>query len=73
MIIQVKPAEGLKVYNPETNAPLPDGGGKVQDSGYWRRQLKFKCVEIIAVPEPVPTVEIEQAPVKRSYVKKTAK
>ncbi len=38
--IFVKPNKGLVVRDPATGAPLPETGGWVPDSGYWRRRLQ---------------------------------
>lgn len=45
--VTYKPLNGLKVPNPETGEQLKKGGELVEDSGYWRRQLRAGAVELV--------------------------
>lgn len=37
--LNLKPAAGLKVIDPETRKALPEKGDQVRDSSYWHRRL----------------------------------
>lgn len=36
----LKPKDGLKVYDPEAHAHLPEDGRRVTVNSYWLRRLK---------------------------------
>lgn len=48
MIKFLKPADGLKVYDPEAHAHLPVEGRRVAATAYWLRRLRDG--DVIEVP-----------------------
>lgn len=48
----VKPAEGLKVRDPDLRDLLPDDGRDVPVSDYWLRRLRDGDVTEGAAPDP---------------------
>lgn len=47
------PASGLRVIDPMTERPLPEGGAWVTESSYWIRRIGERDVtELAAEPEP---------------------
>lgn len=37
--LNLKPAAGLKVIDPDTRKALPEDGDQVRESSYWHRRL----------------------------------
>jgi hypothetical protein len=48
----VKPAEGLKVRDPDTRRHLPEEGAAVPRSTYWLRRLRDGDVVAASAPRP---------------------
>lgn len=48
----VRPAEGLRVLDPETLQPLPAEGRIVPPTSYWRRAINRGDVQIARRPAP---------------------
>lgn len=58
--LYLKPAEGLKVRNPDrNNAHMPAAGEWVTLSTYWRRRLRFADVAEAREPKPAPAARPE--------------
>ncbi|NOG69811.1 DUF2635 domain-containing protein [Roseicella sp. DB1501] len=57
--MQVKPAAGLLVIDPETGMPLSADGADVEMTEYWQRRLADGDV-VTAVPEPAPAGAINK-------------
>ena len=54
----VRPAEGLKIRDPETGNYLPDTGQIVPRSSFWLRRLKDG--DVVETTTPTDTVSAEQ-------------
>ena len=50
--IFIKPAEGLRVKDPNTKEPLPKEGKQVQKSIYWLRRINAGDVLLVEAPKP---------------------
>lgn len=57
--MHVKPAEGMKLLDPETGAPIPPEGIEVSDYDlYWTRRLRDgDAVKVEAQRTPTPRQE----------------
>jgi hypothetical protein len=52
--MRVKPTtKGTILRDPKTKRLLPDEGGNVPDSRFWRRRLVAKEVELVADEDPL--------------------
>lgn len=54
----VRPAEGLRVRDPDLRDHLPPEGREVPDSAYWTRRLRDG--DVIAGPAPAPAATAEE-------------
>lgn len=57
--VYLKPRKGLRVRRPDGRL-LPEAGGHVQMSSYWRRRLRDGDVEKAAPPKAQPKKPVQK-------------
>lgn len=56
--MKVKPTRpGLLLRDPHTKRALPEEGGRVPDTSFWRRRIRSGEVAIMTDEEPTPPSE----------------
>lgn len=67
MNLNIKPANGYKIRDPELMDYLPDNGREVAESPYWIRLLREgDVVKLDPVPPPKMPVAPQPKPVEQS-------
>ena len=54
----VRPAEGMKILDPQTRRTIPETGANVPEDGYWHRLLRDG--DVIAT-DPAPAAANQEA------------